>query len=124
MAQFLAPTTSSRSFGAIPDCPYPEADVRSAARLFGHRGRRQEILSKRDNESGDAPDSSLKTRTMFLTAALVFGILWLLGLLGVYDLGVRTHVLLLYSVLCLLLAIFEAFRGKDAGKARAHGSAS
>jgi hypothetical protein len=61
---------------------------------------------------------------MLLRAAFVLGILWLLGLVGVYDLGERTHVLLLYSVLCLLLAIFEAFRARDAGKARAHGSPS
>ena len=69
------------------------------------------------------PDTR-KTRTMLLATAFVLGILWLLGLVGVYDLGVRTHVLLLYSVLCLLLAIFEAFRARDAGKARAHGSPS
>jgi hypothetical protein len=52
---------------------------------------------------------------MFVTAAVLFGIVWLLGVIGVYDLGARKHVPLLYSVICLLVVFFKTIRLRDAG---------
>jgi hypothetical protein len=48
---------------------------------------------------------------LFFKAALVLLASWLLGLLGVYDLGRLVHVLLLVGLLFLLLA---ATKGRDA----------
>ena len=41
---------------------------------------------------------------MFFKTALVLLIAWLLGVLGVFDVGQAVHVLLLVGLLCLLLA--------------------
>ena len=47
---------------------------------------------------------------MFFKTALVLLIAWLLGVLGVFDVGQVVHVLLLVGLLCLLLA---ATKGGD-----------
>ncbi|HYU77712.1 MAG TPA: DUF5670 family protein [Vicinamibacterales bacterium] len=45
---------------------------------------------------------------MFFKAALVLLIAWLVGLLGVYDLGRLVHVLLLVGLMLLLLGALKA----------------
>jgi hypothetical protein len=47
---------------------------------------------------------------VFFKTALVLLIAWLLGVLGVFDVGQVVHVLLLVGLLCLLLA---ATKGGD-----------
>ena len=52
---------------------------------------------------------------MFFKAALVLLIAWLVGLLGVYDLGRLVHVLLLVGLMLLLLG---ALKARDAATRR------
>ena len=52
---------------------------------------------------------------MFFKTALVLLIAWLLGVLGVFDVGQVVHVLLLVGLMLLLLG---ALKSRDAAVAR------
>lgn len=48
---------------------------------------------------------------MLLIASLVLLAVWLLGVLGLYDVGTLVHVLLLVGLMLLLVAVLK---GRDA----------
>ena len=53
---------------------------------------------------------------MLLKAALILLVAWLLGVVGVYDVGTLVHVLLLVGLMLLLLAVAKGLQGSAGGK--------
>lgn len=56
---------------------------------------------------------------MLFKIGIVLLVAWLLGVIGVYSVGNRVHILLLVGLMLLLLAFAKA---RDAAAARHHGS--
>lgn len=54
---------------------------------------------------------------MLLKAALILLVAWLLGVVGVYDVGTLVHVLLLVGLMLLLLAVAKGLQASAGGKA-------
>lgn len=52
---------------------------------------------------------------MLITTALVLLFVWLLGVLGIYDVGTLMHMLLLVGLMLLLLGMLKA---RDAATSR------
>ena len=58
---------------------------------------------------------------MLLKAAILLLIAWLLGIVGVYDVGSLVHVLLLVGLMLLLLGMLQA---RDAAARRRNDSSA
>lgn len=53
---------------------------------------------------------------MLLKAGLMLLVAWLLGIVGVYDVGTLVHVLLLVGLMLLLLAVAKGLQASAGGK--------